>query len=236
MWASPSSSARAPERQLSRAIDNRVGSATIRGYGRSVDPGGVRRPRTEYLPKGHRHGHFFHSHDHGSACHSRRRPRQHAAQSERCARPFLYPEHPDPDRQRGSLRCGRSSGRRKNPPDLGGCRSADRRAAARIAAAAVAAHAEEVRRPRCRRARAADLRPAHHDPCGDGRRIGAARPARPAPRSAGRRAAWRRPATRRGRNARLSLLHRRPRTGPIYPMRAKQAPTTPGFACATKRP
>ena len=68
---------------------------------------------------------------------------------------------------------------------------------------------------------AADLRPAHHDPCRDRRRVGAARPARPAPGRAGGRAARRRPAARLGRDARLPVLRRRPPPGPTCPTRSE---------------
>ena len=61
-----------------------------------------------------------------------RRPRQHAAQSQRRARPVLHPQHRHPDRQRRPHRRRRSARRREDPPDARGRarprrRPADRR-------------------------------------------------------------------------------------------------------------
>ena len=60
-----------------------------------------------------------------------RRPRQHAAQPERRARPLLHPQPADPDRQRRPHRRRRGAGRREDPPDAGGRRRARRRPADR---------------------------------------------------------------------------------------------------------
>ena len=153
--------------------------------------------------------------DHRAAGDPRRRPRQHAAQPERRARPVLHaqPAHPRPTAPAtpASARCraARRSARRWKT-----------RAALVVgqplgdAPARAAAGAATLRRPRQRRPRPADLRPAHHHPRGHRRRVGAARPARPAPRRAGGGAARRRPAARRGGDARLPVLRRRPHARP----------------------
>ena len=51
---------------------------------------------------------------------SRRRPRQHAAEPERRARPVLHPQPADPDRHRRPHRRRRGARRREDPPDARG--------------------------------------------------------------------------------------------------------------------
>ena len=115
----------------------------------------------------------------GHEGHPCRRPRQHAAQSQRRPRAVLHPQHRHPDRQCRPHRRRRSAGRREHPrrrwktpaPWWSASRSATINNVLNNVQRA-------VRRPRRRRPGLADLRPAHHHPCGHRDRIGAARSAR----------------------------------------------------------
>ena len=112
-----------------------------------------------------------------------------------------------------------------------GGRPADRQRTSALLKTGAAA----LRRPRRRRPRPADLRPAHHHPCGDRGRIRTARPARASTWAC----RWRRcsakasSATRSRCWATCSSSATGPR--PTCPIRASPTPTTTGPACATRR-
>ena len=154
---------------------------------------------------------------------------------ERRAWPVLHPQRGDPRGQCRPHRRRRSSRRRAHPPDAGGRAAAGRRPVDRHLQQHPARCAGALRRSRRRRPRAADLRPAHDHPCGDGAGSGVARSAGTVPRRAGRRAAGRRPAARCRRDARLPFLRRRPQQDRSALSRSDARPRTTGCACVTRR-
>ena len=90
---------------------------------RALEEGDRDRQDHRRLSTGADHDHAIHPAHHRAARDPGRRPRQHAAQPERRARPVLHPQPADPDRQRRPHRRRRGAGRREDPPDAGGRRA-----------------------------------------------------------------------------------------------------------------